>query len=378
MAADTTRILLVAADTSATSGTVRHVADLMRTLPAHGFQVSLLCPPGGALSGFAESLGVPVEQAPVDSWLPLAGVRAMRSAVGRLRPDVVHAHESRAALYARLGDPEAARRCIWTLHGIEATPGDSAVARIRRIGAGRALRSRTARFVCVCEADAEKGAVLGLIDPAKSLVIRNGIELPEPVEPGGFRSELGIGDKPLVLTVGQLRPKRDYVTLIEAWARVSVRFPSATLAIIGAGPLERSLRDLANDRSVAHTARFLEPRPDLRPAYADADIFALSPRWAGLPYVVLEAMSHGLPVLATATDGIPEAVTDRVTGLLVPPEDPRTLAEALMWAISEPEKAARLGAAGRARVEHEFGLVAMAEKVAALYREVAGVGASAR
>jgi glycosyltransferase involved in cell wall biosynthesis len=101
-------------------------------------------------------------------------------------------------------------------------------------------------------------------------------------------------------------------------------------------------------------------------------MFVLSSRWEGLPYVVLEAMSYGLPVISTAVDGIPEAVIDRRTGLLVPPADPRTLAEALMWAISEREKAARLGAAGRERVVAEFGLDAMVDKVAALYHEVAG------
>jgi glycosyltransferase involved in cell wall biosynthesis len=205
------------------------------------------------------------------------------------------------------------------------------------------------------------------------VAIHNGVRLPDTVEAGAFRGELGIGENaPLILSVGQLREQKDQHTLIEAWARVSARFPSAVLALVGSGPLESRLRDLANERSVARTLRFVAPRPDLRTAYTDADAFVLSSRWEGLPYVVLEAMAHGLPVISTAVDGIPEAVIDRRTGLLVPPADPRTLAEALMWTISEPEKAARLGTAGRARVEAEFGLDAMIDKVAALYREVAG------
>jgi len=334
--------------------------------------VSLLCPPGGDLTRLAESLGIRVENAPVASGFPVAGVRAVRSAVAHLRPHVVHAHGSRAAFYARMGDPSAAKRCVYTLHGIEAGLNDPPLLRYRRMGVGRALRSRTARFVCVCEADRQKGTQLGLLDPERSVTIHNGIEMPEPVESGSFRGELGINERaPLILSIGRFHEQKDQHTLIEAWARVSVRFPSATLALIGSGPLESKLRDLANDRSVAHTLRFVAPRPDLRPAYTDADSFVLSSRWEGLPYVVLEAMSHGLPVIATAIDGIPEAVIDRRTGLLVPPADPRVLAEALMWAISEPDKAARLGVAGRARVAAEFGLAPMVEKVAALYREVA-------
>jgi glycosyltransferase involved in cell wall biosynthesis len=373
MAADAARILLIAAATSTTGGGEHHVADLLRHLPARGFEVSLLCPSGGDLPRLAESLGIRVETAAVDSALPFAGVRAVRSTVAHLRPHVVHAHGSRAAFYARVGDPSAAKRCVYTMHGIEAALSDSNLLRARRLGTGRLLRSRTARFVSVCEADRQKGSTLGLLDPERTVTILNGVEVPEPVEAGAFRGELGIGEKvPLVLSVGQLRTQKDHVTLIDAWARVSVRFTTAVLALVGSGELESKLKDLANDRSVANSLRFVAPRPDLRPAYTDADMFVLSSRWEGLPYVVLEAMSHGLPVISTAVDGIPEAVIDRRTGLLVPPADPRTLAEALMWAISEREKAARLGAAGRERVVAEFGLDAMVDKVAALYREVAG------
>jgi glycosyltransferase involved in cell wall biosynthesis len=286
---------------------------------------------------------------------------------------VVHAHGSRAAFYARLGDPSAAKRCVYTVHGIHVDKAGSAVRRAAFVGIERLLRSRTARFVCVCESDCRRGSELGLLDPGRSVAIHNGITMPEPVESGSFRGELGINERvPLILSIGRLHEQKDQHTLIEAWARVSVRFTSATLALIGSGPLESKLRDLANDRSVAHTLRFVAPRPDLRSAYADADAFVLSSRWEGLPYVVLEAMSHGLPVISTAVDGIPEAVIDRRTGLLVPPADPRVLAEALMWAISEPEKAARLGAAGRARAAAEFGLDTMLDKVDALYHEVAG------
>lgn len=373
MAADAARILLIAAATSTTGGGEHHVADLLRHLPARGFEVSLLCPPGGDLTALAESLGVRVEHGAVDGGFPLAGVRAVRSAVAHLRPHVVHAHGSRAAFYARLGDPSAAKRCIYTVHGIHVDKAGSAPRRAFFLAAERALRSRTARFICVCDADCQKGATLGLLDAERAVTVRNGITLPDPVEPGGFRGELGISEKaPLVLSVAQFREQKDQHTLIEAWARVSVRFSSAVLVLIGSGPLESKLRDLANERSVAKSLRFVAPRPDLRSAYTDANAFALSSRWEGLPYVVLEAMAHGLPVIATAVDGIPEAVLDRRTGLLVPPADPRTLAEALMWAISEPEKAARLGAAGRVRVESEFGLEAMVERVADVYREVAG------
>ncbi len=367
------RVLLVAAATSTTGGGERHVADLLRQLPAHGFELSLACPPDGDLTELAESLEIPVHPSPLSSAWPVAGRRELRHVIERLRPAVVHAHGSRAAFYARLADPSAARRCVYTVHGIHVDRAGSALRRRVFLGAERALSGRTARFVCVCASDCEKGAALGMLDPERATVIYSGIELPEPVEPGAFREELGLSaDTPLVLSVGRFSEPKDQRTLIEAWSRVAVRYPSATLALIGGGELEKQLRSFAEERGVRHSVRFVPPRPDLRPAYTDADLFALSSLWEGLPYVVLEAMAHELPVIATAVDGIPEAVADRRTGLLVPPADPRTLAEAIIWAIGEREIRGKLGAAARRRVAEEFALAGMVERVAAVYREVAG------
>jgi glycosyltransferase involved in cell wall biosynthesis len=261
MAADAARILLIAAATSTTGGGEHHVADLLRQLPARGFEVSLLCPPGGDLPRLAESLGVRVEAAPVDSVLPFSGVRAVRSAVAHLRPHVVHAHGSRAAFYARVGDPSAAKRCVYTVHGIHVDRAGSAPRRAR-LPRHRALAALAPHASSACaRPTARGGATLGLLDPSRAVTIRNGISPSEPVEAGQFRGELGLSEKaPLVLSVGRFHEQKDQHTLIEAWARVSVRFTTAVLALVGSGPLESKLRDLANDRSVANSLRFVAPR----------------------------------------------------------------------------------------------------------------------
>ena len=95
------------------------------------------------------------------------------------------------------------------------------------------------------------------------------------------------------------------------------------------------------------------------------------PSWTeGLPLVVLEAMAHGKPVVATPVGGTPELVTDGETGLLVPPRDPQALAAALQRLLEDAELSRRLGEAGRRRVEERFSLDAMNRRVLQIYDEV--------
>jgi len=367
------RVLLIAAGNVTTGGGERHVADLMRRLPQAGFDVALVCPDGGDLAGLARGLGVAVFNVPLDIGFSPDTVRAMRAAIISAAPDVVHAHGSRAAAFARLGDPHAARRVVYTVHGIHVDQAGSTARRIGFTAIERLLRPRTARFVTVCEADAAKGVRLGLLTSARTTTIHNGIELPPPTAPTGrFRVELGVGAHvPLVLSVGRFHEQKDQETLLHAWRIVARSHPDALLAIIGSGDLASRLREVLVADGTAHSVRLVNPRAALAEAYVDANVFALSSRWEGLPYVLLEAMAYGLPVASTDVDGIPEAVVDGVSGLLVPPQDPVALGRALGQLLSDPAWRRRLGEAGRERVTGEFSLQQMVARIIEVYRDLA-------
>ena len=334
-------------------------------------------PGGGDLGEIVREFGAPVCNVPIDSGFSAARVLAVRAAIMAAAPDVIHAHGSRAACFARLADPHAARRVLYTLHGIHVDKAGSASRRIVFTGIERVLRPRTAHFVTVCESDAAKGARLGLLTAARTTTIHNGIELPAAAAPAGrFRAELGVGPRvPLVLSVGRFDEPKDQMTLLRAWRIVAESRPDAVLAIVGSGGLEDRLREAAAAAGMPRTIRLVGPRAALAEAYVDADVFALSSRWEGLPYVVLEAMVYGLPVASTAVDGIPEAVVDGVSGVLVPPQHPLALAEALEGLLSDPARRRRLGEAGRLRVADEFTLESMVVGVARLYRDLVGLRA---
>ena len=369
------RVLLVAAGSSTTGGGEKHVADLVRGLPKAGFDVAVVCPGGGDLGDLARGLGLPVCNEPIDSGFSPERLRAVRAAIIAAAPDVVHAHGSRAAAFARLADPQARRRVVYTVHGIHVDRAGSAARRIVFTGIERLLRPRTARFITVCHSDTVKGARLGLLTAARAATIHNGIELPQSAAARGrFRAELGVGpDVPLVLSVGRFHEQKDQETLLHAWRDVARAHSGAVLAIVGSGDLENQLRAVTAADGTSGSVRLVGPRAALAEAYVDADVFALSSRWEGLPYVILEAMAHGLPVVSTGVDGIPEAVVDGVTGLLVPPRDPVALATALEQLLSDPAQRRRLGEAGRERVTAEFSLEQMVARISDVYLELAGL-----
>jgi glycosyltransferase involved in cell wall biosynthesis len=106
--------------------------------------------------------------------------------------------------------------------------------------------------------------------------------------------------------------------------------------------------------------------PDLLAAF---DVFALSSLWEGLPLVALQAMAAGLPVVCTQVDGTAEAIVDGVTGLLVPPAQPRALGEAIVSLLRDPARMRRMATAGRRRAE-DFSLRKMVATIDALYQEL--------
>jgi len=150
------------------------------------------------------------------------------------------------------------------------------------------------------------------------------------------------------------------------------------LAIVGSGELEGRLRERALALSLGDSLRFVSARSDAASLYSAADLFVLSSRWEGLPYVILDAMAYGLPVVSTAVDGIPEAVMNEDTGLLAPEHDAGLLASAIRHLLGDPELRNAMGQAGRERIERHFSLEEMVEGVTRVYREVVSAGTMKR
>jgi len=158
--------------------------------------------------------------------------------------------------------------------------------------------------------------------------------------------EAGGRDPDTLLFVGYDFERKGGPDLLRAFAELQRRRPRARLAIVGP--------DLRVEQAGVSVLGRVGDRARLARLYRAAGVFVLPARYEPYGMVVLEAMSHGLPVVATSVGALPETVAHGRTGLLVPPRDPTALAAALLALLEDPARAAALGAAGRARVEREL------------------------
>jgi glycosyltransferase involved in cell wall biosynthesis len=155
--------------------------------------------------------------------------------------------------------------------------------------------------------------------------------------------------------------------LIQATREIIREIPSVHVLFVGDGPLRKRLEKLSKSLGLEGSIHFLGARRDAYDIMAMLDVFVLPSLWEGLPYSLLEALALGKPVVATATDGIPEVVVHGESGLLVSPGDPQGLAKAVIHLLNNATYAETLGRKGRERVVGTFGVDRMIRETSELY-----------
>ncbi len=161
--------------------------------------------------------------------------------------------------------------------------------------------------------------------------------------------------------------QKDHATLIKAMPAVLAADPSVVLLLVGKGEEMEAVRALVEDLSLGPHVQFLGHRIEVDQLMGSADLFVLPSRFEGLPLAVLEAMSIGLPVVATRIGGTVEALGSEHP-FLAECENPSSLARVLIDALRDPERAKTIGRAGRDRFHTEFSAQRMADETAAVYR----------
>ncbi len=307
--------------------------------------------------------------------------RRLHAVFRRLRPAVVHTRNIgtlEAQLVAHLaGVPHG----VHGEHGRDMNDLDGTHPRHRLLR--RVSSLWLDRFIALSEDIRGWLVAVQGIRADKVVQIYNGVDI-QRFHPGDserpLASALGLRDRVLVGTVGRLSPEKDQLTLLRAHLALLTRRPGLAsrlaLLIVGEGPLRSELQAILDAAPPAYraTVHLLGARDDVPALMREWDLFVLPSRTEGISNTILEAMASGLPVLATAVGGNPELVVEDETGRLVPRDDPEAMAHALDDLLSDPSRMARMGQAGRARVEERFSIEAMVAKYLALYDQLNNKG----
>ena len=205
-------------------------------------------------------------------------------------------------------------------------------------------------------------------------VIPNGVALHAAV--ARHRPEL----PPVILYSGRLRSRKAVAVLVAAMPRVLAAVPATRLVIVGDGEQASAVAAAVRARNLTAHVELAGalPRAAAMARLAEADVFCLPSTYEGLPLAILEAMVAGLPVVATAVSGNPEAVEDGVTGLLVPPESATALADALVALLGDRRRREAMGEAGRRRAAERFAIDGVADRYLALVERLTAAAGSTR
>jgi glycosyltransferase involved in cell wall biosynthesis len=347
---------------TSTGGTARHVRMLAAGCAARGVSTEVFGPVRTDEDfGFGSIAGVdftPVDIA--DRPRVRHDLRAIRR-LGRLtaawRPDVVHAHGLRAGALSAIAlvfvrptvyQPRPA--LVVTVHN--APPAGGVTGAVYRV-LERIVARSAGSVLCVSADLEERMRAAGARRVGRALVpafaSTAGVSTEAPAVAGPAALSLP-GDpapgRPLVLAAGRLAAQKGFATLLEAAARWRDIRPEPLLVIAGEGPLAGDLK--ARAARLGLDARFPGHRDDLPALLAAAAVFVLPSVWEGQPLILQEALRAGVPVVATRAGGTP-ALTGEDAAVLVPPGDPRLLADAVRAVLADEVLAARLRKAAAAR-----------------------------
>ncbi|WP_046174685.1 glycosyltransferase [Domibacillus indicus] len=285
------------------------------------------------------------------------------------RIDLVHSHLYHANLLGRLIKMFHSRlKLINTIHNIQI--GGRSRERMLQLTNGMADS-----ITIISEAARNHFIQAGAVPPEKLLFIPNGVDTKMyrsiPAVREKIRDELQVGDDFTWLAIGRLDEQKNYPNMFHAFARVLRRTANTRLLIAGVGPHQSSLEKLAASLEIEKHVHFLGYRKDIPDLMSAADAYVMSSDWEGMPLVLQEASSIGLPIVCTDVGGNREVVLDGQTGFIVKPSSPVSLGDSMMQMLEmSTAERKKMGEEGSLYMEQVYELDRITERWHKLYKQV--------
>jgi len=366
-------------------GIFRHIVDLADAQAKAGHAVGIICDSttGGRfeddiIAKAAANLALGATRFPMRrsiSFADLAAGRRVLAHLGKLKPDVLHCHGAKGGAYGRLIAAFLGRRrpiaCLYAPHGGTLHFDEKSLEGMIYFRVERFFEHLTDALIHVSAYEAETYRRKVGIPRCQAVVIRNGLREEE------FLKVVPREDARDLLLLGMLRDLKGTDVFLDAVAKLEQRYGrKVTANVIGQAEEPERYRALADTLGIADRVTFSEPMP-AREAFAGARAIVVPSRAESMPYVVLEAIAAGMPIIATQVGGIPE-IFGPAADQLVAPGDSGALAQAIEDMLAHPERIAADVAARRDWLHPRFNIKAMQNQIEALYRDILARKRSAR
>lgn len=357
-------------------GTLTHLDHIVQCVPLSDFEVhlavSLERDPSvrTRVDGWRER-GVRVHEIPmVRSLNPLADARAfwrLWHLCRREKFDIIHTHSAKAGFLGRLVGRLCRTPVVHTAHvfPFDRWPGEVSFLLLERLAA-----RWTARFIVLSHYQANLVERYRLAPPDRVIRVPNAfVERSQTVrDRAEARTLLDLAPQmPVVLAIGRVCRQKGSKVFLEAASRLSLAGASVHMVLVGDGPILEELRSEVATRGLEGIVSVLGYVDNPQCWYAACDLVVLPSRYEGLPYSVLEARAAARPVALSLVSGMEEFVRHGQDGWLFPPEDPDALASLLSGLSKRRDELDRMGEAGRASMDEEWGLAAFKKRLCAIY-----------
>jgi len=354
-------------------GGQRQVLYLLQGLVRRGQEVLLACPRDSDLGARAETLGIPILPLTLRSGFDFPSAVRLARTARDAGFDLVHAHDARSHAVARVAQgvcrsPALADNLFVTRRSIGASTGR--LDRLKYAAPGTS-------YIAISTAVRDSLLRLG-VTPASIAIVPSGVDVQRFAAAGRLeRDPWGLRERGrwVIGSVGELAREKNHALLLEALARAHRRVPEAHLLLVGDGAKRRALEHRAAALGIAENVTFAGRLEDVLPAYATFDVFVLSSDSEGLGTALLDAMSAGIPVVATAVGGVLDVARHGESALVVPRRDPGALAGALLRLREQPDLAERIVRGGRA-VAARFDIERMVDGTMATYARLGSLPAA--
>lgn len=355
-------------------GSARHVADLAAGLVARGHHVEVTISPHRADRWFVDELEalplaalhrVPMQRNP--GLHDVNSARSLRALLLERGPfDIIHGHSAKAGALVRLAGFGLPGRKIYTAHAfITLDPELSVPKRLLYTLAERLLGRLADAIICVSAEEQLHARNLGL-DPRRLCVVENGLHALPPADRSAARTRLQLAPGQICAGfVGRVSGQKAVDRLIRAFSSLYATHPSLVVAVVGDGEELPAMRALASQLQVADRIRFLGAADGVA-LMAGFDLFVLSSNYEAFPYVYLEALARGLPIVTTDVGGATAVVDPAVNGYIVPRADLPGFAEAIAKLTDDAGLRQRMSQAALQKSQAKT-LAAMVDNTLAVY-----------